>query len=68
MKYLEADYDIESPPVGFIPHFWTTIEALGGWIGLVCIFGGVCAFYYLVNYVIQRDRAKREAKLNRKRK
>ena len=68
VKYLEADYDIEGPPQGLIPHFWSTIDALGGWKGFVGIFIGVTAFYVLVNYVIIRDRAKREAKAVRKRK
>ncbi len=67
VKYLEADYDIEGPAQGLIPHFWTTIDAIGGWYGFIGIFIGCLGFYIIVNYVIQRDRAKREAKVSRKR-
>ena len=68
VKYLESDYDIEGPATGLVPHFFSTISSVGGWYGVVGIFIGVSAFYFLVEYVIQRDRAKREAKAAAKRR
>jgi len=31
IQHLDHDYELESKPTGLIPHFWDTIDALGGW-------------------------------------
>jgi hypothetical protein len=68
MRHLEPDYEVENPPVGFIPHFWTTISALGGWKGLLLINLGVLAFYFTVEYIVTTNRNKRELKRRNKQK
>lgn len=61
-KYLEHDYDLEQKPTGFIPHFHDTIDALGGYLGLLLLLLGIIAFYWLVAFYIQYSRQKRDAK------
>jgi hypothetical protein len=66
VKYLEEDYEIDGPPQGFIAHFWTTTSAIGGWKGLLALFVILIVFYVIVDYVIARDRLKREAKQSKR--
>jgi hypothetical protein len=49
-------------PTGLIPHFWDTIDALGGTIGITLIAVGILAFFLIVDFVITTSRKKREAK------
>jgi hypothetical protein len=62
MKHLEADYEVDRPPSGFIPHFWDTIDSLGGTVGLSLIVIGILLFYFIVDYTITTNRKKREQK------
>jgi hypothetical protein len=65
VKHLDVDYFQDSRPTGLIPHFWDTIDVLGGSLGLGLITLGVFLFYLLVHYVVQSSRAKREKKKQR---
>jgi hypothetical protein len=60
-KHLTHDYELEEKPTGFIPHFWDTIDALGGWKGISLIAIGILIFQYIVAWAISSGRAKREA-------
>lgn len=64
-KYLEHDYDLEQKPVGFVPHFHDTIEALGGIFGILLILAGVITFYAGVSFYISYSRQRREGKKKR---
>lgn len=59
---LEHDYDLAEKPTGFIPHFWDTIAALGGYTGLTLLSVGILLFFFIVDYSISNSRKKREAK------
>jgi hypothetical protein len=60
--HLENDYELFERPMGIVPHFWDTIDVLGGWMGLTLISVGILAFFLVVDYVITTGRKKREAK------
>lgn len=64
VKHLDFDYEIEEKPTGLIPHFWDTIEALGGFKGIFLITLGVLLFYGIVIYVVTTGRLKRQKKKN----
>lgn len=66
VRYLDQDYQQASKPTGLIPHFWDTIDSLGGILGLSLLFLGICAFYYIVMYTIVSGRQKREAAKKRR--
>ncbi len=59
---LEHDYDISEKPSGFIPHFWDTIDALGGYLGIFLLSVGILLFFFIVDYTITSGRKKREGK------
>jgi hypothetical protein len=61
-KYLEHDYDLEHKPTGFIPHFHDTIDALGGYLGILLLLVGIIGFYWFVSFFIFYSRQRREAK------
>ena len=65
VKHLEHDYELESAPTGFVPHFWDTMAALGGWKGIALMMVGIIAFYGMVIYFVTTGRNKREAKKKR---
>lgn len=62
MKHLDPEYEVDRPPQGFVPHFWDTINVLGGARGMFLITLGIIIFYFTVEYVITQGRKKREAK------
>jgi hypothetical protein len=64
-RYLDQDYDQAGKPTGLIPHFWETLEVLGGALGIFGIFLGIALFYTFVNWFITSGRKKREAKKKR---
>jgi uncharacterized membrane protein len=68
MRHLDHDYHVTHRPTGFIPHFWDTIDSVGGVYGLIAITIGIVGFYYGVLWYILYSRAKREAKAASKRK
>jgi len=67
MKHLTHDYELSEKPQGFVPHFWDTIDSLGGPIGLVVLGLVVGAFHLFVVWFVERQRLQREAKKLRKR-
>lgn len=62
VKHLESDYEMTHKPTGFVPHFWETIDSLGGTAGLAAITLGFVLFYYFVDYMVVQSRKKREEK------
>lgn len=62
MKHLDPDYEVDRPPMGLVPHFWDTINVLGGWRGMVLISIGVIIFYFVVDYAVMQGRKKRMIK------
>lgn len=60
MKYLDPDYEVDSPPTGLIPHFFDTINVLGGWKGLLGISFGVLLFFLVIDFSISYNRKRRE--------
>jgi hypothetical protein len=65
VKYLEHDYELDRRPTGFIPHFFETLEAIGGVFGITLLFAGILAFYIGVTWFVNYSRAKRDAKKKR---
>ena len=66
VKYhLESDYEMFEKPTGFVPHFWDTIDSLGGPLGIALLSVGIILFFLIVDYVITSGRKKREAKKSR---
>jgi len=62
VKHLENDYELDQKPTGFVPHFWDTIDSLGGPLGLVLMTLAFVIFYYVVDYMVTSSRKKRELK------
>jgi hypothetical protein len=62
MKHLDPDYEVDRPPMGLVPHFWDTINVLGGWRGMVLISIGVIIFYFVVDYAVMQGRKNRMIK------
>jgi hypothetical protein len=62
MKHLDPDYEVDRPPSGLIPHFWDTIDVLGGSRGMILLILGVIIFYFLIDYIVSQGRKKRMAK------
>jgi hypothetical protein len=62
VKHLESDYEMSHKPTGLVPHFWDTIDSLGGMTGLSLITIGFVLFYYFVDYMVVTSRKKREEK------
>lgn len=68
VRHLERDYEMETKPSGLVPHFWDTIEVLGGWKGMCLLSFGIMSFYFIVVYFVTSGRKKREAKKEAKTK
>lgn len=62
VKHLESDYEVDRPIITLTSHFWDTISALGGPLGILLIFVGVLTFYFIVDYTIFISRQRREQK------
>lgn len=60
VRHLESDYELENAPTGFIPHFFDTIDSIGGKKGLCIIAFCLFAFYQIVVYTVNASREKRE--------
>lgn len=65
VKHLDPDYFVNQRPTGYVAHFWDTIDALGGPVGLTLLSVGILLFYFIVQYTIHRSRQRREAQKNR---
>jgi hypothetical protein len=66
VKHLEPDYELDKPIITFVSHFWDTIDALGGPVGLSLIILAVFIFYIVVDYTIFISRQRRENKQKKK--
>lgn len=62
VKHLEHDYELTWRPTGLVPHFWDTIEALGGLVGIFGLATAVIIFYFGVLFYINYSRQRRESK------
>ena len=61
MKHLDSSWELENPgQTTLLSHLYDTIEALGGWKGLLVLFVGVGNFHGIVEYVISSGRKKRQ--------
>ena len=61
MKHLDSSWELENPgQTTLLSHLYDTIEALGGWKGLLVLFVGVGIFHGIVEYVISSGRKKRQ--------
>lgn len=65
VRHLDPSYEESVKPSGVVPHFFDTIEALGGWKGLTLLFIGLVIFYLVVEYAIQRGRRRQNSKKRR---
>ena len=66
MRHLEHDYTVDRRETGFVPHFWDTIDAIGGYKGILFLGFGIFAFYFGVLFFITYQREKREAAKKRR--
>jgi hypothetical protein len=59
-KHLDQDWELDQKPTTFVFHLWDTIDSLGGWKGLLALFLGICVFYGIVTYTIDKGRKRRQ--------
>lgn len=63
VRFLDPDYEDSLQPSNmFVSHFWDTIDAIGGWKGLVVLSVGIVIFYIIVLYTVTTARQRQIAK------